>query len=71
MLDSRAPAPITMGTPATRPTGLRPVGIATKETDMPSKPEVRIQELHLTLPPPPRPVAKYKPAVREGNLLYV
>ncbi len=38
---------------------------------MPSKPEVRIQELHLTLPNPPKPVAKYKPAVREGNVLYV
>ncbi|HXG13040.1 MAG TPA: RidA family protein [Gemmataceae bacterium] len=38
---------------------------------MPSKPEVRIQELHLTLPPPPKPVAKYKTAVLAGNLLYV
>jgi enamine deaminase RidA (YjgF/YER057c/UK114 family) len=36
-----------------------------------AKPETRIQELHLTLPNPPKPVAKYKPAVREGNLLYV
>jgi enamine deaminase RidA (YjgF/YER057c/UK114 family) len=38
---------------------------------MASKPETRIQELHLTLPNPPKPVAKYKPAVREGNVLYV
>src|SRR5262245_46144969 len=38
---------------------------------MPSKPEVRIQELHLTLPPPPKPLAKYKPAVQAGNVLYV
>jgi enamine deaminase RidA (YjgF/YER057c/UK114 family) len=38
---------------------------------MPSKPEVRIQELHLTLPEPPKPVAKYKPAMLVGNLLYV
>ena len=38
---------------------------------MPSKPEVRIQELHLTLPPPPKPVAKYKTAVLVGNVLYV
>ena len=38
---------------------------------MPSKPEARIQELHLTLPPPPKPVAKYKPAVLVGNILYV
>jgi enamine deaminase RidA (YjgF/YER057c/UK114 family) len=38
---------------------------------MSSKPEVRIQELHLTLPPAPKPVAVYKTAVRVGNLLYV
>ena len=38
---------------------------------MQSKPEKRIQELHLTLPPAPKPVAKYKPAVQVGNLLYV
>jgi enamine deaminase RidA (YjgF/YER057c/UK114 family) len=34
-------------------------------------PEKRLQELHLTLPPPPKPVAVYKPAVLVGNLLYV
>lgn len=38
---------------------------------MQSTPEKRIQELHLTLPTPPKPVAKYKPAVRVGNVLYV
>lgn len=38
---------------------------------MPSKPEARIQELHLTLPNPPKPIAKYKPAVQLGNALYV
>src|SRR5207247_4079787 len=38
---------------------------------MPSKPEARLQELHLTLPPPPKPVAKYKTAVLVGNMLYV
>lgn len=38
---------------------------------MPSKPETRVQELHLTLPKPPKPVAKYKPAVLAGNILYV
>jgi enamine deaminase RidA (YjgF/YER057c/UK114 family) len=38
---------------------------------MPSKPEVRIQELHLALPPAPQPVAKYKTAVLAGNMLYV
>jgi enamine deaminase RidA (YjgF/YER057c/UK114 family) len=38
---------------------------------MQSKPESRIHELHLTLPAPPKPVAKYKTALRVGNLLYV
>jgi enamine deaminase RidA (YjgF/YER057c/UK114 family) len=42
-----------------------------KEPTMASKPEVRIQELHLTLPPPPKPVAKYKTAILVGNLLHV
>jgi enamine deaminase RidA (YjgF/YER057c/UK114 family) len=36
-----------------------------------SDPDKRVQELHLTLPPAPKPVAVYKPAVRVGNLLYV
>src|SRR5215208_576108 len=36
---------------------------------MPSKPEARIQELHLTLPIPPKPVAKYRPGVVVGNML--
>nr|BAL53676.1 translation initiation inhibitor [uncultured Planctomycetota bacterium] len=34
-------------------------------------PEKRLQELHLTLPPAPKPVAVYKPAILVGNLLYV
>jgi len=38
---------------------------------MPSSPEKRIQELHLTLPPAPKPVAVYKTAVKHGNLLFV
>src|SRR5438105_15693786 len=38
---------------------------------MASKPEARIQELHLVLPATPKPVAKYKTAVLAGNLLYV
>src|SRR5437879_1596935 len=38
---------------------------------MPSRPETRIQELHLTLPAPPKPVAKYKTAVLAGSMLYV
>lgn len=38
---------------------------------MASSPEKRIQELHLTLPPAPKPVAVYKTAVKVGNMLYV
>jgi len=38
---------------------------------MPSKPETRVQELHLVLPPAPKPVAKYKTAILVGNMLYV
>jgi enamine deaminase RidA (YjgF/YER057c/UK114 family) len=38
---------------------------------MASRPETRIQELHLQLPSPPKPVAKYKTAVLAGNMLYV
>jgi enamine deaminase RidA (YjgF/YER057c/UK114 family) len=38
---------------------------------MASNPEKRIQELHITLPTPPKPMAKYKPAVQSGNMLYV
>ena len=38
---------------------------------MPSSPETRVQELHLTLPPPNKPSAVYKSAVRTGNLLFV
>jgi enamine deaminase RidA (YjgF/YER057c/UK114 family) len=36
-----------------------------------SSPEKRVQELHLTLPPAPKPVAVYKTAVKIGTLLYV
>lgn len=34
-------------------------------------PEERLAELKLQLPPPPKPVATYVPAVRVGRLLYV
>src|SRR5262245_12089756 len=33
--------------------------------------EKRLQELKITLPTPPKPVAKYKPAVQCGHILYV
>ena len=38
---------------------------------MESTPEKRLQEKHITLPPAPKPMAKYKPAVVAGNMLYV
>lgn len=38
---------------------------------MPSSPEKRIQELHLTLPPVKPPRFKYKTTVLVGNMLYV
>ena len=38
---------------------------------MSSPPEKRIQELHLILPPAPKPIAVYKTAVKVGNLLFV
>lgn len=36
-----------------------------------SSPEARLKELGITLPTPPKPVAKYKPTVLIGNVLYV
>ncbi len=36
-----------------------------------SPPDTRIAELHLTLPPVPKPMAKYRTAVRTGNLLFL
>lgn len=38
---------------------------------MASTPEARVQELHLTLPPAPKPVAVYKTTVQHGTLLFV
>ena len=36
-----------------------------------SNPETRILELKLTLPSPPRPMAKYKPGLVDGHYLYI
>ena len=36
-----------------------------------STPETRLTELGITLPTPPKPMSKYKPAVQIGNVLYV
>jgi enamine deaminase RidA (YjgF/YER057c/UK114 family) len=33
--------------------------------------EARLKDLKLTLPTPPKPIAKYKSAVQVGNILYV
>jgi enamine deaminase RidA (YjgF/YER057c/UK114 family) len=33
--------------------------------------ETRLKELNLTLPTVPKPLAKYKPALQVGNMLYV
>jgi enamine deaminase RidA (YjgF/YER057c/UK114 family) len=38
---------------------------------MATSPETRLKELGLTLPPAGKPMAKYKMAVRVGNLLYL
>lgn len=38
---------------------------------MATQPEDRIAELSLHLPPAPRPVGVYRPALQVGNLLYV
>lgn len=38
---------------------------------MPAPFDSRIRELGLTLPKPPRPMAKYRPALQVGNMLYV
>jgi enamine deaminase RidA (YjgF/YER057c/UK114 family) len=38
---------------------------------MPNQADARIQELNLTLPPAPKPVAKYKTALVVGNILFV
>jgi enamine deaminase RidA (YjgF/YER057c/UK114 family) len=38
---------------------------------MATSPEARLKELNLTLPTPGRPMARYKMAVRVGNMLYI
>ena len=36
-----------------------------------ASPEERLKEMGITLPTPPKPMAKYKPTVLVGNMLYV
>jgi enamine deaminase RidA (YjgF/YER057c/UK114 family) len=38
---------------------------------MATSPEARLKEMKVTLPPAGRPMARYKMAVRAGNMLYV
>ena len=38
---------------------------------VPDSPEAKLIQLGLELPPPPRPVASYVPAVRVGDLLFL
>ena len=38
---------------------------------MSSQPDARLDELHLTLPTAPKPMAIYRPCLRVGNFLYV
>ena len=38
---------------------------------MPTPPDTRVQELHLTLPPAPKPVAKYRTALLLAILIYL
>jgi enamine deaminase RidA (YjgF/YER057c/UK114 family) len=37
----------------------------------PASPEARLKTLGIELPPPPKPVASYVPAVRSGNLVFL
>jgi enamine deaminase RidA (YjgF/YER057c/UK114 family) len=49
-----------------------PVALAElKRSPREGSPEARLAELNIQLPPPPKPVATYVPAVRVGHLLYV
>jgi len=51
----------------------RSLTAATSRVERPSvqvSPEARLRELGIELPPPPRPVATYVPAVIVGNVLY-
>lgn len=41
------------------------------EGPRPGRYEARLQELGITLPPPPKPVASYVPLVRTGNLIFL
>lgn len=42
----------------------------TLESPQGTSPEQRLRELGIELPPPPRPIAVYVPAVRTGNVLF-
>lgn len=42
-----------------------------QQQDIVASPEARLAELGLTLPPPPRPLALYRPVQISGNLAYI
>jgi enamine deaminase RidA (YjgF/YER057c/UK114 family) len=55
-----------------------PLGIAwlilasgTQQAPSATSPEARLKELGITLPPAPKPLASYVPAVRTGNLVFL
>jgi enamine deaminase RidA (YjgF/YER057c/UK114 family) len=48
-------------------TAAAPAGVGRSQS---TSPEQRLRELGIELPPPPRPVAVYVPAVRTGHILF-
>ena len=58
-------AMVTRRTPLAQASGTAGLG-----TTQSTSPEQRLRELGIELPPPPRPVGVYVPAVRTGNILF-
>jgi enamine deaminase RidA (YjgF/YER057c/UK114 family) len=44
---------------------------ASPTSQSPTSPEARLKSLGITLPPAPKPIASYIPAVRTGNLVFL
>ena len=59
-------AMVTRRTPLAQASGTAGLGTTKQSTS----PERRLRELGIELPPPPRPVGVYVPAVRTGNILF-
>ena len=47
------------------------LAVADASAQSPGSPEARLKALGIELPPPPKPVASYVPAVRTGNLVFL